>query len=416
MRDIERSWSEEVRGTYCAPPRHAKTETVLAGIALTIARLPHETNVYASYSANIARSKARKIRQYAQVLGVRWASDADNLSESRTVEGGGLLATGVGGGLTGQGANRLFVDDPYKNRIDAESAAYRQMLLDWWGDVAETRIEPGGSAFVFHTRWTVDDLIGHIHQGADKARWKHHLMPAITDDGAPLWPSRWTLESLLQKQAAVGPYTWASLYQGQPRPRGGAVFGDAKFYTEAPKSFRVAIGVDLAYTAKTQSDSSVAVVLAECDDRYFVLEVVRQQVKAPDFADSLKSLAARYPGAAMRIYAAGTETGAIDFIRREGAPLVAYPPKGDKFVRAQPVAAAWNDGRVLLPIGDMSDEQERRSDADDWVAEFVAELAVFTGVRDKHDDQVDALAAAYDALKLTVIPDYEYSIDLPSAF
>lgn len=421
VKDIERSLFEEVRGTYCAPPRHAKTETVLAGIAYAIALHPHETNVYATYGSGLARSKARKIRQYAEMLGVRWDSGASNLSEMRTPQGGGLLATGVGAGLTGQGANRIFIDDPYKNRIDAESAAYRQMLIDWFGDVAETRVEPKGSVFIFHTRWHTDDLIGHVTNGADR-RWQHRLMPAISEGGLALWPERWPVEALREKELAVGPYTWASLYQGAPRPRGASVFPGVRFYREQPKSFRIAIGVDLAYTAKTQSDSSVAVVLGECEGVFYVLDVVRRQVKAPDFAADLRMLAARYPGAGMRIYAAGTETGSVDFIRREGAPLQALPPKGDKFVRAQPVAAAWVAGKLLVPAGlddrDLDpDEAERKrpgQDAPEWVEPFLSEIASFTGVKDKHDDQVDALAAAFDELALAPSTDYDFSIDMPS--
>lgn len=426
VRDIELSWRAEVRGTYCAPPRHAKTETVLAAIALSIALFPHETNVYATYGSGLARSKARKIRAYAETLGVRWDSGASNLSEMRTPEGGGLLATGVGAGLTGQGANRIFIDDPYKNRIDAESAAYRQMLIDWFGDVAETRVEPGGSVFIFHTRWHVDDLIGHVLTGPDK-RWVHRLMPALNDNGEALWPERWPAAALRQKELAVGPYTWASLYQGSPRPRGGTVFVGVAFYHEAPKGYRVAIGVDLAYTAKTQADSSVAVVLAESEGKYYVLEVVRRQVKAPDFKNELLRLAQAYPGASMRIYGAGTEKGAIDLMRGDGVPLVQMPPKGDKFVRAQPAAAAWNSGDILVPAGENNRDVDpdevlpngkRRAlrDAPAWVNDFVAEVAHFTGVNDKQDDQIDALAAAFDELAGGASTTYDLWVDLPAGF
>ena len=133
-------------------------------------------------------------------------------------------------------------------------------------------------------------------------------------------------------------------------------------------------------------------------------------------------LTARYPGAPIRIYAAGTETGSVDFIRREGVPLQAFPPRGDKFVRAQPVAAAWVAGKVLVPAGlddrDLDpDEAEKKrpgQDAPEWVEPFLSEVASFTGVKDKHDDQVDALAAAYDELALAPSVSYDFSIDLPS--
>jgi predicted phage terminase large subunit-like protein len=97
----------------------------------------------------------------------------------------------------------------------------------------------------------------------------------------------------------------------------------------------------------------------------------------------------------MRWYAAGTEKGAGDFIRAQGVPLRTEAPRGDKFVRAQPVAAAWNAGKVLLPTHGA------------WLDDFCTELASFTGVNDAHDDMIDALAPAFDLLTpANKIPSY----------
>ncbi len=390
--EFERSWTERVRCAAHAPPRHSKTETVLLFLALTLQRFPHKSLGYITYEANLARSKSRKVRAWAQQAGVQLLDGARRMDEWVTKAGGGLIAGGIGGPLTGRGLDLLVIDDPYKNRAQAESAAYQRMVIDWWGDVANTRIEPGGSIFVFHTRWTTNDLIGHILGGEDAAEWRWLRMAALQDEpgqGRPLntalWPERWPEDELLAKQRAVGPYTWASLYQGRPQPRGGAVFGEPRFYDTLPAGYRVGIGVDLAYTKATKSDHSAAVVLAEKDNVFYVLDVVRTQgLSAPQFAERLKHLKATYPGAPFRWIASGTEVGSADFIKAAGIPLTVENASTDKFVRAIDVAAAWNSGRLLLP-----------SDPRKWVPVLLDEVSVFTGQNDPEDDQVDALAAAH---------------------
>lgn len=355
---------------------------------LTLLRYPERTIAYVTYQSALARRQSRKIREIAKALGLQLAPDARSLGAWQTSSGGGLIAIGVGGALTSLGVHHLVIDDPYKSRVQAESSAYRAMVTDWWGDVGETRIEPGGSALIFHTRWTTDDLIGHVHD-AEPGRWTHVHMPAVSDDGAALWPERWSIEALRQKERAVGPYTWASLYQGRPRPRGESVFaGDVHFYDELPKAgYRVAGGADLAYTAKTYSDYSVLVVLLRHGDLFYVVDVLRMQVKAPVFSERAQKRMQAYPGARVSAYLAGTEHGAADLMADTGGlDLDVLHASADKFLRAQPVAAAWNAGKILLP-----------RDAE-WTDDFLSELRSFTGTKDKHDDQVDALAAAYDAL------------------
>jgi len=390
---LERSWTEEVNVTAHGPPRHGKTELVLAWIVKSLLLRPHETIAYVTYQADVARNKSRKIRQLAQEQGLLLAPDAQALGHWQTVQGGGLIATGIGGPLTSLGVNKLVVDDPYKNRIDAESAAYRSMVADWWSDVAETRVEPGGSRLVFHTRWTNNDLIGHIHEQEGAAeRWHHVHMPAVSDAGAPLWPSRWPLEALRKKEKAVGPYTWASLYQGRPRPRGEQVFsGDVRFYDSLPdRGYRIGAGADLAYTSKKYSDYSVLVVLLEHADLFYVVDVLRLQVKAPAFAARASRVMDGYPGAHAYAYLAGTERGAADLMGDLGDfRLEVLNANADKFLRSQATAAAWNAGKILLP---------RHAP---WLEDFLNELRAFTGVRDVYDDQVDALAGAFDGLSST---------------
>lgn len=394
IQQLHRAWTEPVRVCAHAPPRHGKTETVLLWIALTLLLHPEKTCAYVTYGADLAASKSRKVRQWFVAMGGQLAKGAAGVLEWRTAQGGGLIAGGVDGPLTGKGVDILFVDDPYKNRVQAESPAYQRMVLDWWGDVANTRIEPGGSIFVFHTRWTTADLIGKILDGEDQADWLWICLAAIAEEttderaaGTALWPERWPVEELLKKKKAVGAFTWASLYQGRPQPRGGAVFGTPHYYLELPAgAVRKGIGLDLAYSAKTKGDYSVAVVLLEHQGVYYVLDVRRVQLPAPAFTERLKLLKLQHPGAPFRFIGSGTEIGTADFIK-EHIPLTVESASADKFVRSIDLAAAWNAGLVLLP-----------SAPTEWVPALLDEFAAFTGAGDFHDDQVDAMEAARRAL------------------
>lgn len=363
-----------------APPRHGKTETVLHVPAYALRRRPELVFSYSTYADRLSRSKSRKARLYAQAAGVELESNS--LNEWRTKQGGGLLAGGVGGPLTGHGVDILLVDDPVKSRLEAESQTYRERLVDWWRDVAATRIEPGGSAFVFMTRWHPDDLVGVLVSEG----FEYINLPALSDDGTALWPERWPADALERRREEVGGYTWASLYQGQPRARGGRVFGDVATYEALPTAYKSAVGLDVAYSARTSSDYTVAVRMLRQGGSYYIADVMRWQLQPAQAAPRLAAWARARPAELWRWYASGTEAGTAQFLRQSVPMLQALPPSGDKFVRAIPYAAAWNQGRVLLPS------------SAPWLDVLVGEHAGFTGVNDAHDDIIDACVAAFDAL------------------
>lgn len=376
---LERSLREPVRAVFSAPPRHGKSETTIHHIVRCLKRDPTDLIGYATYAAEFSQRQSKKALLIAERAGgIQFAET--RVDFWRTKQGGEVIWTSIGGPFTGMGVRKLLVDDPVKDRAEAESPTYRERAWEWFGDVALTRLEPGGSAVVMQTRWHPDDLAGRLI----KEGWPRINLKAIDDAGRALWPERWSLEDLHKiRTGPGGEYSWASLYQGEPRSRGGAIFRDVRFYDRRPAAgYQLAIGVDLAYTAKKHADYSVAVVLAEIGGSYYVLDVVRQQVEAPQFANTLATLRDQYHGAKFYSYIGGTERGIIDFLKVQGVRIEAMPATEDKFVRAQPAAAAWNGGAVLLP-----------RDAP-WLDAFVAEVTEFTGVNDAHDDQVDALASA----------------------
>lgn len=401
-----------------APPRHVKTETLCHFFAWSLRDDPTLRHGYISYEANIARSKSNIARQIARRAGVEMDERQQAASNWKTMQQGGLLARGIGGPLTGEGITGvLVIDDPVKNRVEAESPTIRQKQNDWYSDVARTRLEKNASVVVCMTRWHDDDLAGYVLK---KEGFEFIRLPALNDGSdpnrgmdEPLCPQ---LGEHAQKLALLdlkrrNEFSFASIYQGLPRPRGARIFNDVRTYRELPNSGnRWGGGVDLAYSAKTSSDWSVLVIGVwggPGDGKLYITKVIRQQCLAPKFKLVLSRENETLPAghAGFRWYASGTEEGVASFIsddydlrddegsKVEGTiPLEVIPATADKFIRAQPVSSGWNNGDVLLPEKDTQWYGQ-------WVEDFVEEVSGFTGTGgDATDDQVDALAALYDLL------------------
>lgn len=365
-----------------APPRHGKSESVFHVPAFVLRRHPELTLSYSTYGDRLSRRGSRKARGLCGVAGV---AVEGNVNEWRTKEGGGLLAGGVGGPLTGFGVNIAIVDDPVKNRIEAESATYRARLLDWYRDVLATRIEPGGSIFVFMTRWNEDDLIGEL----TREGFEFINLPALDADENALWPQRWSAEALKKRRDEVGLYTWESLYQGRPRPRGESVFGDAHVYVETPPIYRAAGGMDAGYSARTSSDPSAYVKMLYAGGNYYVTHAWWGRTLLPALRARLRVVHDAEPTMRWRWYTSTTEKGVADLFDdgADAVPVRSVQAKASKLIRAQRYAAAWNAGKVLVPKGAP------------WLEEFLAQHAAFTGADGGRDDIIDAAVAAFDELE-----------------
>lgn len=403
---LEHLYQGQARLCVSVPPRHGKSETLLHYIAWLLLRFPKAKILYVSHTASFAAKQSKTARRLARAAGVKLSDESNRADEWETTAGGGLVARGIEGEITGRGFDVIIVDDPVKSRKVAESGLLRAAMFEWFTNDVFTRLTPKGSVLVVHTRWHVDDLIGRLVKEKGYTRINIRAI-AENDNGRPdndnrepgeaLWPEGgWTAEVLRDRREVVGEYAWWSLYQGEPRPRGGSVFKEAHFYDELPKrGYKVGRGIDLAYTAKSQgrADWSVFLELWRCGEFFYVVEVLRRQVEATEFALALKAKATERPGVRMHWHAAGPEKGSASFFRKARIPIDVHNPNGDPFVRAQDVAAAWNAGKVLVPNTELFES------AEDWLPAFLDELQEFTGLNDKHDDQVVALASAFGALQ-----------------
>ena len=369
---------EEVRLVIATPPRHGKTITILNGFVWLMLQDATRTHAYATYGADLSLSKSRLARQTALNAGIQLMGDSASMKEWRTQAGGGLLATGVGGALTGQGISGLgVVDDPVKNMAEARSMTYRERTWDWFRSVFYTRLEPGSSAIVVATRWHTDDLSGRLIEDG----WEYINLPAIENDVA-LWPEQYPLNKLLDIKRQLGDVVFDALYQGRPRTVTGDLFGEPHYYNELPSAYKTVLAFDAAYTKATSADYSVILAGRFYDDKLYITDMYRAQTNAETFKERIKSYQSQH-GAKAHTRIGGTEKVFIEWLRSEGVKVDAQTTKGDKYSNATPLAAAWNRGDILLP---------RNAS---WLDPLLAEVMDFTGMDDAHDDIVDALVTAW---------------------
>lgn len=399
---LERARRKKVRVCVSMPPRHGKTVTIQKALAWWIWASGRDTCAYVSYSDKQAHSKSDLARQLAGMAGVRIPS-RDTQGEWRTILGGGLLSAGAGAGLTGQGVQGLMVvDDPYKNREEAESFAQREKIWDNFCDVVFTRDE-GHSVLVCHTRWVEDDLIGRLTR---EHGWPCLNLPAVAEDDDPLgrepgealWPEMHPVEKLREVEA-INAHTFASLYQGRPRPRGSTVFGPEHYYdqdTFDPTGWRLSFYADPAGSEKTSANWSAMLAMwmrgsgEKTEGRVF--DVYRNHVTIPQFVRDLRDKQISLGNPRVGVEAvAGFK--AVPQMLREIDPALRVKecqPLGDKFTRAQPAATAWNAGRLLVP-------KPTAQRPVPWLKDFLYEVSIFTGgSKDPFDDQVDCLSGAWN--------------------
>jgi phage terminase large subunit-like protein len=407
----------DLRLVFAAPPQHGKTEVTLALIAFLVLENPGRRWAYITYNQKRANAVSRKFRR---VIANAGEICSGGLAQTYLPGGGQILFVSIDGGLTGEPVDgAAFIDDPYKNRKEADSQSRRELIEETYRESIETRVHPGASIFLLATRWHPQDLSGTLTSPPDEEDepWEYINLRAIAegetndngiveDDvngrrvGEPLFPAARPLEYLNKKRRRVGEFAWEALYQGRPRPKGGKVFHGQTWYTEYPKVYAGCFGIDLAYSAKTSGDFSVCLELwRELRGKgqlpwFYIIHVDRGQVEPTEFALTLRARNIKRPQFKMHWRASGTEQGSAKFLREKRLPIVTHTPPGDKFVSATEVSIAWNDGRVLVPDPEVFPETE------EWCIALLDLLHNFTGVGQEHDDEVDALGTAHDMLNI----------------
>ena len=380
-------------------PQHGKTVAIGHWLIRYMMRFPAKRNAYVSYAAERAQRVGRQMLDTARMAGLRLK--VGNQNEWVTHEGGGLIFTGIGGSITGDPIDGIFVvDDGHKDRFEANSVTIRQNVIDYVTVTAAGRLHPCASILVNGTRWHVSDIQGYLREQETQTPvgWTFVNIPAISDDGKPCWPSQRPLDFLERQRRILGDYDFSAEYLGRPVPDGGEVFHAPARYSrpdcDTRDGVRILCACDPAVTAKASADYSAIVVGAMRHDpggchSMDVLDYKSMQVEVPTLVRELIALqkAWRSP---IAIEAVGGMKSIPSVLRQIDRSLVVLEiqPRGDKLTRSRATSAAWNDARIRVP----------EDSAAPWVARFVRDIRSFVGVGDKHDDATDALVHCWDTL------------------
>jgi predicted phage terminase large subunit-like protein len=373
----------------------------------------------ASYEMGIARRWGRAVRNtinsHAE-LGLRVRNDTSAAHEWQ-LDGhdGGLYSVGLGGALTGRPLEGLIIDDPVKDRAQAESLAYRDAAWNWWTDVARTRFAPEAWCVLIMTRWHEDDLAGRLIE-QDLEDWQVVNIPALADhrpergevDPLGREPGQWmesargrTMEQWCKIREAVGERTFAALYQGRPAPAEGVLLKRQLWQRfDAPKAIRqpdgsmLALGADeviqswdMAFKDTKASDYVVGQVWGRWGNDAYLLDQVHDRLSFTATVDAVRRVSREWPQTRLKLVEdKANGTAVIDHLRREITGLVPVPVKDGKYARAVAVSPFIESRHVFLPADQLAS----------WAQGLVDEAAAFPN--SQHDDQVDAMTQALDRL------------------
>lgn len=384
--------------------------------------------VTASYAQQLANRNGRAIRNRISAnpdLGLSIAADNGSVHEWQ-VDGrdGGVYSVGVGGGVSGRPADMFIIDDPIKDRKEADSETYRDNVWDWWTDAASARLGPGAPVIMILTRWHDDDLAGRLIDRDRDAGWRVINIPAQADHrpengetdllgrepGEFMESARGrTRRQWERRKATAGPRTWASLYQGRPTPAGGDTFPEewARYTTpmwiEQADGRHLVPGMerddqelvqswDMTFKDKQSSDYVVGQVWLRVGVTAYLLDQVRERMNFNATLDAVKAMSAKWPQAAAKfVEDKANGTAAINSLQRQVPGLIPIEPEGSKLARASAVSPFVYSRNVVVPNADMLPNVE----------ELVNEARSFPN--GAHDDTVDAMSQAINRLLLMPI-------------
>ena len=416
------------------PPRHSKSETVTVRYtAWRMIRDPKMNVILGSYNQRLANRFSRKIRKLTGTS-IDLSKERKAADEWETQEGGSLCAVGVGAGVTGFGADLIVIDDPVKNRSEAESKAYRENTWDWFNDDIYTRLEPGAAIILIQTRWHEDDLAGRLLNDMKNGGepWQVVSLPAIAqwsgdtpvptnaersngvdslprlfalrahgdksvtapsdplgrEPGEALCPDRYDIAALRRIEKKLGSYSFAALYQQNPVPLDGGIFKRSWFMRvvdKAPDGLKWFRGYDLAVSTATTADYTASVRCAvDKQGNIYIAEAFRSRIEFPEqrryVVERMTEEIHTVHGVESALHGQALVQDLLRETKLLRCVLRSIRTDKDKVTRALVWAARAEAGKVILVRGP-------------WIEEFLDEVCSFPN--GSHDDQVDAMSLAF---------------------
>ncbi len=385
------------------PPRHTKSEFASNLFpAWYLGRFPDRKVIQTAHTAELAVGFGRKVRNlvgsevYQRIFqDVALSTDSKAAGRWSTNKGGDYFAIGVGGAVTGKGADILIVDDPHSEQEAAlNDPSVYDKTYEWYTSGPRQRLQPGGAICLVMTRWAKKDLTGSIIKasvergGADE--WEIIEFPAILPSGKSLWPGFWPLDQLEALKAELPVSKWSAQYQQDPTSEESAIIKREwwKEWTEKkpPTCDFVIQSWDTAFLAKETADYSACTTWGVFTDKndvanIILLDALQERLEFPDLKARAYEMYKEYDPDAFIVEAKAAGTPLIFELRRMGIPVGEYvPSRGkDKIARVNAVSDLFSSGHVWAP--------KTR-----WAELVIEEFAAFpTG---DHDDLVDSSTQA----------------------
>lgn len=405
---------EEVANGTCKrliinmPPRHTKSEFASYLLpAWFLGKFPNKKIIETAHTAELAVGFGRKVRNlvdseaYKSIFpNVGLQSDSKAAGRWATNHGGDYFAIGVGGAVTGKGADILIIDDPHSEQeatIAQTNPEVYDKTYEWYTSGPRQRLQPGGAIVIVMTRWSKKDLTGQVLKSAanrEGEEWKVIEFPAILPSGNSLWPEFWPLPQLeaLRNELPVG--KWQAQYQQQPTSDVNAIIKREWWRiweeNDPPHCDFTIQSWDTAFLKTQRSDYSACTtwgVFYKDDDtgvpqaNLILLNAFKKRMEFPELKQKAFEEWKDWEPDALIVEAKASGTPLLFELRAMGIPVQEYTPsKGnDKIARLNAVSDIFASGRVWVP-------------GTRWADELVEEVASFPS--GEHDDLVDSMTQA----------------------
>jgi len=382
------------------PPRHSKSEFASNYLpAWMIGRNPKLKIIQTTHTAELAVRFGRKAKnlidspEYQEVFKTKLQEDSKAAGRWETEGGGEYFAAGVGGAITGRGADLLIIDDPHKEQ-DAMSKEGFDKAYEWYTSGPRQRLQPGGSIVVVMTRWSTKDLTGCLLHGQKEVKgdqWELVEFPAIMPSGLPVWPEYWKLDELEKVEATLPIAKWNAQWMQAPTAEEGALIKREWWqdwpHENPPQTEFIIQSYDTAFLKKETADYSAITTWGMFRDdenqmHVILLDAEKDRFEFPELRRVAHESYLFWRPQMVLIEAKASGIPLTHELSRMGIPVVNYTPsKGnDKHVRVNTVAPFFESGRVWAPMHKQ------------YAQEVIEECAAFPN--GSHDDYVDSMTQA----------------------
>jgi len=387
------------------PPRHTKSE--FASYLLPswfLGKFPEKKIIQTAHTAELATGFGRKVRNlvssenYQKVFDTKLSSDSKAAGRWNTHVGGDYFAIGVGGAVTGKGADLLIIDDPHSEQEAKQgNPAVFDNVYEWFTSGPRQRLQPGGAIIIVMTRWSKRDLTGQILKNAGKDgvdQWEIIDFPAIMPSGTPLWPAFWSKTALEALKAELPVAKWEAQYQQNPTSEEGAIIKREQWAiwdkdTPPPCDYIIQ-SWDTAFEKNNRADYSACTTWGvfqhpnksgDMRPNIILLDAFKQRMEFPELKKVALELYQEWEPDTLIVEKRAAGAPLIYEMRKMGIPLSEFTPgKGnDKISRVNAISDLFASGVVWCP--------ETR-----WAEEVMDELASFPN--GDHDDLVDSSSQA----------------------